>query len=122
MNYNLRPELLLRMENAASILTEEQKIALKFQYALTDLAALARIAPSMPESWRLGISQFAMSLGFNLYTLYVNRLNENKYHLNINDPMHHMEMANEHKLKFDEPRPEHRFRPRPTPNGYPSYH
>ena len=125
-NYNFRPELLLELSNVAAALTFEQKVALQcqWQYELTDLAALARMMPSLAYSARLGLMPAAMALGFKGYGLFIAQIRENRPDLFPENNDNRMELKPElaHKPEYPMPRP-HIAKPRLWPEDYPRpYH
>jgi hypothetical protein len=122
LNYNLRPEMMLKLTNVQALLTHEQKIALQWNFELTDLAALAKMMPSLPYSARLGLMPNAMALGFKGYGLFLSNI-----HVNSPDlaPNKRLDFKPElmPKPEYPKPRP-HANKPRLTPENYPrpGYH
>lgn len=115
-NNNLRLELLLKLSNVASLLTMEQKLALQWQFELTDLAALAKMIPALAESAKLGLKQSAMALGFHGYNLFLSQIRANKPEF---EPGKKMDFKPELEFKAEIPKPRPMIRPRLVPEFYP---
>ena len=104
-NSQIRPKNAFTLSNMAEILLSlEQKMALQWQHELSDLAALAKMAPSMASSARLGLSQSAMAQGFYGYALFLAQICANRPRFNPN-PEHKLAPELEPKLDLPKPRP-----------------
>ena len=104
-NNHINPNMAFTLSNmASSLLSLEQKMALQWQYELSDLAALAKMVPSMAASARLGLSQSAMAQGFYGYALFLAQICANRPRFN-SKPAPEMALELEPKLDLPKPRP-----------------
>ena len=116
-NNNIRPELSFTLSSMTSLwLSLEQKMALQWQYELSDLAALAKMVPSLAASARLGLLPSAIAQGFYSYALFLAQINANRPRFNQN-PSPELAPELEPKLDLPKPRP-YTYAPKLRPDYY----